>query len=321
MKFKFFSLLLFLSFTTFSFSQELFPLTEPASTIPKGVIGLRNINQTFNEFGTQKYLSAMRVMYGLTSHLSISGTISFSNHHNSYLPLDLITHTHQGNTTSYFTHNTKKGKAYPMNYAGLYFYAKYRIVSMDKKNEHFRIALYGEYSTVDQAHNEAEASLMDDSKGYGGGSIVTYLKNHFATSLITGFSIPGTYTEQVKYVNEPTITTTSITYAKSFNYSLSFGYLLFPTVYKNYSQLNINLYSELIGKTYSDATIYQNNVKLKSTSNSLISSNYIEIHPGVQAIIHSNLRIDFSIGYNLIKRSYTHQYPIYTLSIQRYFYR
>ena len=302
------------------FSQELYPLSEPASNVPKGVIGLRSFNQTYNEFGSQKYMTNFRVMYGLSSRLTLSGSITLSNHHTGYLPLDLITHTHQGTKTNYFTNNAKKGLTYPMNIAGFYFYGKYRFFNIDKKNEHFRMAAYGGFSTVDQAHDEAESSLMDDSKGFGGGIISTYLKNHFAASLTLGYNKPGKYEEQVKYENEPTITHTQIQYGQSLNYSLSFGYLLFPKIYKNYSQPNLNVYLEFIGKTYDKATIYQNETLLHPTNSTLIQGSYLEIHPGIQTILHSNLRIDFSIGFNLINKSYIHQYPMYTLSIQRYFY-
>ncbi|WP_299512721.1 hypothetical protein [Mucilaginibacter sp.] len=35
-------------------------------------------------------------------------------------------------------------------------------------------------------------------------------------------------------------------------YTLSAGYLLFPKVYQNYNQVNVNLYTELLGKTIPD---------------------------------------------------------------------
>lgn len=182
------------------------------------------------------------------------------------------------------------------------------------------MAVYGEFSTADQAHDEAEASLLDDSKGFGGGIISTYLKNHFAVSLTLGYNRPGIYEEYVKFDNEPTVTHTTIQYGQSINYSLSFGYLLFPKIYRDYNQTNWNIYLECIGKTYDKAIIYQNEIRLTPQNSTLIAGNYLEIHPGIQAIVRSNLRVEMSIGLNLINRSYTKQYPIFSLGIQRYIY-
>ena len=105
--------------------QELYILNEPASTIPKGVIGLRAFSQSYKELSTTRSLYGFRLMYGATARLSLYATISLSNHHNRQLPKDLISHTHVGNQTNYYTSPIKRGVKYPFLFNGIYLFAKY----------------------------------------------------------------------------------------------------------------------------------------------------------------------------------------------------
>ena len=45
------------------------------------------------------------------------------------------------------------------------------------------MAAYAEWSNTNVTHDEAEPTLLGDTRGYGGGLITTYLKNHFAATL------------------------------------------------------------------------------------------------------------------------------------------
>src|SRR5260221_1485643 len=167
------SLILFISLSLLSlisFGQELFPLNEPASSVPKNVIGVRFFTQNYKDLGANKSLDGIRIMYGLTSRLSLIMVNSISNHHRQTLPLDIIYHFN-------------RGKTYPHLYSGTYFFAKYRFISLDRKNSHLRITAYSEWSNVNLSHEEAEPNLMDDTGGYGGGMITTWLKNRVAASL------------------------------------------------------------------------------------------------------------------------------------------
>jgi hypothetical protein len=260
-------------------------------------------------------------MYGLTPRLSFTVTGSVSNHHDTKLPPDLINHTHSGNQTNYYTQSVKKGVDYPYLFNGIHLFAKYRVLSIDGKNEHFRIAGYGEWSNVGVAHDEAEPRLMDDTGGYGFGVIATLLKNRFAASITYGFIKPNPYFEtQPDFTGGPDLPTT-IYYGKALTYNLSFGYRLAPAHYTDYDQPNWNLYVEFIGKTYDAATVIQNGVEIETKSVALTGGNYIEIHPGIQRIVKSNLRIEFSVGYSIIGFSYVHFTPVWSLGLQRYFYR
>ncbi len=312
-----FFILLFLE--TGLHAQELFPHNEPASSVPKNVLGVRLFCETYDESGTQRYMGALRLMYGLTSKFSLMMTSTISNHHSEYLPSGLVTHTHTGNQTNYQTGTFQRGLIYPYRFNGIFLYGKYRFLTIDGQNKHFRMAAYGEYSYINSAHDETEPNLLDDTKGYGGGIITTYLKKHFAVSLTTGVILPGKYSETVPdfYGGEQY---TVIQYGNALKYNLSFGYLLYPFVYKKYSQTNVNVYLEFIGKSYGTATIHQNGIEVPPQTDLLLKGNYIEAHPGLQFVIVSNLRIEFSVGFPIVNKSYAHFYPVYMFGIQRYFF-
>jgi hypothetical protein len=300
--------------------QELYPLSEPASSVPKGVLGIRVFSQNFKEVNTARSLNVVRIMYGLTPRLSVMATGSFSNHHSRKLPADLITHSHVGNQTIYFTHNILRGVKYPTLFNGLHLFAKYRFLSLDKKNEHFRMGLYGEWSNVNKAHDEAEPNLMDDTAGYGGGMIATWLKNRFAASASYGLVRPDSYSEtQPDFTGGPDLPT-RIYYGNAIKYSVSFGYRLFPKKYTDYNQPNWNLYLEFIGTRYDAARVIQNGTEITTRALALTDGKYLEIHPGIQRIVNSNLRIEGSVGFSALGRSYVHFPPIWTIAVQRYFY-
>ena len=302
-------------------AQELFIQNEPASNVPKGVIGVRMFSQNFKEVSTTRSLGVFRLMYGVTARLSVYATISGSNHHSRNLPSDLITHTHTGNQTNYFTHNIKRGVSYPFLFNGLDLYAKYRFISIDRQNQHLRFAVYGEWSKLNAAHDEAEPNLLDDTSGYGGGLIITWLKNRFASSITTGFIRPDSYSEtQPDFTGGPDLPTT-IRYGNAMRYNVSFGYRIWPRHYTDYNQPNWNFYLEFQGKSYDAADVIQDNVLIATQAVALVSGNYIEIHPGIQYIVKSNLRLETSVGFDFINRSYVHFTPLWTFAVQRYFYR
>ena len=303
------------------FSQELFPLNEPASNVPKGVIGIRAIGESYKEVKRFRNQYSLRVMYGALPRLTVMATVGVSNHHGIDFPANLITHTHDGNQTAYTTGEFERGMKYPYRSNGVHLYAKYRFISMDGPHSHFRMAAFAEGAYLKQAHDEAEPNLTGDTKGYGAGLITTCLKNHFAISLTSGFIIPFAHTGLSPDVSGGPMIPTKIDYGRAFPYNLSMGYLLFPQKYKSYDQLNINVYLELLGKAYEAAKVQQyGNVSVPINTPLLAKGNYIDIAPGVQCIFKSNLRIDLSIKYPLVNRSYAHFYPVVELGVQRYFY-
>jgi len=318
---SFVGIILFFFGVHLTMAQELFIHNESASNTPKGVLGIRLFGNSFNEIDVRRNMFALRWMYGVTPKLSFYLTTSFSNHHGANLPNDLITHRHSGSQTIYYSQQTQKGVTYPLIFNGFHLYTKYRFLTFDDANEHLRIAAFGQWSNVSNAHDEAEPNLLDDTKGYGGGLIVTYLIKRFAVSLTTGFTLPGAYSERLPLFSGSAATTnTTIEYGRSFEYNLSFGYLLYPKKYTSYEQTNWNVYLELNGKSYETAVVSQEGSILEVQTEGLTNGYYVEIHPGIQKVISSNLRIDLSAGTNILNTSYIRLYPIFTVGIQRYFY-
>lgn len=300
--------------------QELYILNEPASSVPRGVLGFRAFSQTYKEYPTSRSLYALTAMYGATSKLSVMATASISNHHDRKLPKDLINHTHVGNQTNYYTAAIRRGVHYPYLFNGIYLFAKYRFLSKDGQNKHFRLAAYADWSNVGVAHDEAEPNLVDDTGGYGLGFISTWLKNRFAVSVTTGCIRPNPYFEtQPDFTGGPDLPT-KIFYGNAIKYNLSFGYRLSPRKYEGYEQVNWNLYVELIGKTYQAATVIQNGTNIRAKTSALKKGSYVEIYPGIQRIVNSNTRIEFCYGFDLVAYSYVHFTPMWTLAVQRYFY-
>jgi len=299
--------------------QELFPMTEAATNTPsKGVWGIRLFGETFTEINRQRNLVALKIMYGLTSRLSIYATPNVSNHHNTELPPDFP------------QHNTPQiGVSHPYLFNGVDFYAKYGIYQDDWQNGHFRVAAYAEYSLLNTAHDEAEPTLLDDTKGFGAGVITTYLEHHFAVSFTGGMILPSVYRGTIpdQFAGLPGVPAI-INYSNAYNYSLSFGYLLMPDKYKNYDETNWNIYLEFLGKSYGAAQMQVANILSPSQfyyvyapyNTALQAGQYVEVYPGVQCIVRSDLRIDFSVGYPIIGKSYVHFYPVYNIAVQRYLY-
>lgn len=300
-------------------AQELFPLTEPASNMPKGVLGIRAFDQSYREPGNAiRNMGGIRLMYGVLPQLSVYVNGTVSNHHSASLPPDFP------------THNTPQiGVPLPYRFNGINVYAKYRFLSLDGENTHFRATAYAEYGFLNVAHDEGEPNLMDDTKGGGGGLIATWLHKRFAVSFTGGVILPSPY-EGVVPDPLPDLpgVPARVEYGRAVNYSLSFGYLLAPSSYKSYNQTNWNVYVEFLGKSYEGANVYFDNIGTPGTPypvtgagyQVLKSNSYVEMHPGVQAIIKSNLRLDLSVGLPVINRSYAHYYPMVSLGVQRYFY-
>ena len=321
MRWRLFILLFLSSFSSVK-SQELFPLTEPASSMPKGVLGLRGMGQFFRASAVTREMLAARVMYGLTSRLSIEITAAASNHHDTLLPANLLTHVHTSNGgVVYSAQPFSQSVPYPLRFAGFNFYAKYRILSFDGEKSHFRVALFGDYSTVKSAHDEAEPGLLSDDGGWEAGLIATKLIDRWAVSFTGGYIQPTYhFTEtQSQYIYPTQVT--QVYYGKAVEYDLSIGYRLSPAKYTNdYSAPNFNIYVEFLGKSYDSATVKVNGDVANIKTNLLLGGSYVEMHPGIQCILNSNTRVELSIGYPIINQSYVHFYPLYSIGFQHYFY-
>lgn len=291
--------------TASTIAQELYPNSEPASISPKNSLGIRLMNEAYTTEGKLKSWHGAMFMYGISSKLMVNTMITASNHHYKVLPSNYIQKdVYQNEYVSQITS--------PNNYlfesVNLGF--RYRFLNMDQDHRHFRMALYGNGVYTKRPHDEAEVSLMGDNKGIGGGLISTVLINKLAISLTTGFVKPFSYKEKYSRI--------SLEYGNAYNYSLSFGYLLYPREYKHYNQTNINLYAEFLGKSYDELKVTNNNAAVIVTDKAYRKGNYIEFRPAIQFIVKSNLRIDASTAFPLISKSYIRKYPLYLLNVQYY---
>ncbi len=308
-------------------AQELFPVSELASSVPKTALGVRLFDEGYKEANLYRNLTGIKLLYGATSKLSVSATATWSDFHEKTLPFDFITHKHgvTGDTGS--TNTPQKGIPYPYIFNSIDFYAKYRFVTMDDEHAHFRVACYAEGSYVAVPSHEAEPDLLVHTSGYGAGVIATYLHYHFAVSLTGGFIVPLKYTGNTAD-NFGGVYPTTINYGKGLNYDLSFGYLLLPRQYSSYKQTNINIYCEFSGKSYGAAAITQRDgpyawaasYNLPITTPILKSGYFLDVNPGVQFIFNSTYRVDLSMAFPLVNTSYDHLYPFYLIGVQRYFF-
>ena len=315
------SLLFFIVFSLSIKAQELYNLTLPASTIPKGAMGVRLFDESYSEQGLIRKITVLKVMYGVTPKLTVTLSGVASDYHSLYLPVDFILHDHSGGGAPPSA-NLPQATPNPYIFAGGDLYAQYRFLASDGQNSHFRVAAYGEGSYIRIASHLGEPELLTHNSGFGAGIISTYLKSHFAGTVTLGCVIPTEYQGNAfdKYGG---VFPTTIKYGNAIDYNLALGYLLFPRHYKSYEQSNINLYLEFLGKSYGAAQVTQKDGVITDhipNTAFLKAYNYMDINPGIQWIIKSSLRIDVSVGFPLINSSFLHEYPIYYIGLQRYFF-
>lgn len=240
------------------FAQELYVNTEPASNMATNSIGVRVENQGyFNP--VYKNRSTLEVMYGASRNLMLHGSAYRSNFY-------------QGQ----------------QRFEGGSVYAKYRFLSVDSVQSHFRGALFAKAASINNPIYNQEIALEGDNSGLQGGAIFTKLIHKLAVSgsasYLRAFNNSGNNNLPLSNANSAVA------------YSLSAGYLLLPKVYENYDQVNMNLYVELLGK-----------------SNIGYSQSYLDVAPAVQFIFNSVFRVDLSYRtalYNNMARNTNNMYLI-----------
>jgi hypothetical protein len=221
------------------FSQELYVNTEPASNMATHSLGIRVENQGyFNP--NYKNRSTLEIMYGASKSLMVHGSLYQSDY---YLG--------------------------QQHFEGGSVYAKYRFLSVDSVQSHFRGAFFVKASSINNPIPNQEISLEGDNSGFQGGVVFTKLMHKLAlsgsASYLHAVDNNGGYHLPLSGANNEVA------------YTLSAGYLLLPKTYQNYNQVNVNLYFELLGKT-----------------NPGYNQNYLDAAPAVQLIFNSVFRVDFS---------------------------
>jgi hypothetical protein len=238
-------------------AQELYVNTEPASNMAAHSLGIRLENQGFNSDGF-KNRTTLEAMYGATGKLMLHGALYNSN----------------------FYQNNQR-------FEGGSFYAKYRFLSIDTVQAHFRGAVFGKAAISRNPYRLQEIALEGDNSGVQGGVVFTQLLHKLA------LSGSASYLRGLNSANDYG----AITGAKeAVAYTLSAGYLLLPKQYTSYNQVNLNLYAELLGKT-----------------NPGYAQSYLDVAPALQLIFNSVCRLDFSYRtplYNNMQRNSANMYLI-----------
>lgn len=222
-----------------AFCQELYVSTEPASNMATHSVGIRLENQGYFT-PAYKDRTSLEIMYGASKDLMVHTTLYASDY--------------------YFSQQHFEGGS---------VYAKYRFLSVDSVQSHFRGALFAKVSAIDNPLLNQEISLEGDNSGFQTGVIFTKLIHKLAISASAsylhaldnrgGYVIPGGNAHDAA------------------GCTLSAGYLLLPKKYENYNQVNLNVYAELLGKT-----------------NPGYRQSYLDAAPAIQLIFNSFIRVDFS---------------------------
>ncbi|MES2278165.1 MAG: hypothetical protein V4592_19200 [Bacteroidota bacterium] len=239
-------------------AQELYVNTEPASNMATRSLGIRLENQGFNSNGF-KNRSTLELMYGANKNLMLH-TVFYASNFNQ--------------PTSHFE--------------GASAYAKYRFLSVDTIQRHFRGAVFAKLSSINNPFINQEIALEGDNSGWQSGVTFTQLLHKLAlsgsASYLRGFDNRGGYQLPVGNARD------------AIGYSLSAGYLLFPKSYTDYNQVNLNLYIELLGK-----------------NNPGYGQSYLDAAPAVQLIFNSVFRVDLSYRtplYNDMTRNSKNMYLV-----------
>jgi hypothetical protein len=234
-------LIIFICMGLCASAQELYVFSEPASNMPAKALGLKYAGK-FLEASS----SRVEQRHMLEAQFGISKK--------------WMTHVSTG-MSNMFSSN--------LRWESARIYTKYRFISIDDVHRHFRAAAFGEASYSVNEPMYDELSLDGDQSGFRGGLILTQLLHKLAISSTLSYT-------QSMYPNQEVH---SEHYAfKTFNYSLSAGYLLFPRKYNSYGQTNFNLYLEVLGSEGLDKKV-----------------GFIDIAPAIQFIFSSNSKLN--LGY------------------------
>ncbi len=207
--------IIFITFILISYkanAQELFVMTEPASNMPTGSIGIRAMNSfMFEKDGTLNYHIMPEIMWGASAKWMF--------HLQSF-------------------HSTRSTRG--LKTEGGSIYAKYRIYTSDDIHKHFRLALYGRYSKNRADLHQEEIETMGHNTGYEGGLVATKLVNRVAVSSSLSYEKALDNMPNYKFPKTQSNNAT--------NYTLSLGKLVYPKKYTSLKQTNMNLMCEFLGQ-------------------------------------------------------------------------
>jgi len=222
-----------------AFSQELYVNTEPASNMATHSLGIRLENQGFFD-PVYKNRTTLEVMYGASKWLMVHGSLYASDFYQA-----------------------------GQHFEGGSVYAKYRFLSVDSVQQHFRGAFFAKVSSINNPVVNQEITLEGDNSAIQSGVVFTKLSHRVAlsgsASYLRDWNNSASYKIPVYYARDAVA------------YTLSVGYLALPKAYRDYKQVNMNIYAELLGKT-----------------NPGYGQSYLDAAPAIQFIFNSLIRLDLS---------------------------
>jgi len=156
-------------------------------------------------------------------------------------------------------------------YEGGSVYAKYRFLSKDAVQKHFRMASFGRISYNNSDVHQEEINMCGHNTGVEWGIVVTQLLRKVALSSSLSVLKATDNGNNNKFVY-------GLDNGKAINYAFSMGKLMLPKEYRGYQQTNLNMMLEFLGQVNIGSGKY-----------------YMDIAPSVQMIFNSQARVD--IGY------------------------
>lgn len=223
-------------------AQELYVFTEPASNMPAKSISAKVTGRFVNAANANNTLQryAPEIMFGVNKNWMIHFSPGFS---------DMFSST--------------------LRWESAKVYAKYRFFTDDEVHRHFRMAVFGEAAYSRNDPHFDELNLDGDQSGVQGGIILTQLTKKVALS--STLSV-------IQAVQERSKTDLTNTPRKAFNYTVSAGLLVLPVRYTSFKQVNLNIYTELLGQQSLDQR-----------------KGNVDLAPAIQLIFNSNAKIN--VGY------------------------
>ena len=282
MKLKHTLTLLLIFFSVSLYSQELYIVTHPAANLSKNRLEIRNIVTSYENFSY--YHSAFAINYGLLGNLTLYNDVYYS--------LD-------------------QDYKFIGNYE---FAARYRIKDIDKKNYHIRTAFQSgvivpvnaepivngavEYE-IHPGHKVKFYNFVNDitipSIDFHTTDNFTIRNDLIVTNLVDKFAVTG---EMGYNINIPQ---NDFKFGNYFDWSLSFGLLVLPKVYKSYNDVNVNLYLE--NKAY---YFYKNQFLGEDINNS--GGFRLDSYLGIQSIFFSSLMLEMSYKIPVHSNEYSETY-------------
>ena len=248
-------------------AQELYIFSNPASNIPARSLMMKAMGKSMVSYHNleREYRFSPELQVGLHKNLMVTGAVSFSD---------------------MFFQNKQEFESFR-------FYAKYRFLSKDDIHSHFRMAFHTSYTWTNNPLVYQEINAEGDNTGWQSGLIATGLLNKLAVSGGVSYMQLQRGKRKINF---------GFPFSENaLSYNLSAGYLLFPFNYKNYQQLNVNLYCELLG---------QQNVD--------INAGFLDVAPAIQFIIASKMRINAGARYQISGNAHRMAQQAYYLSMEYY---